>query len=558
MAGLLDLLTGQGGAQGGLLDFLRANALNQNMPAGLPSDTADYSRPAPMSFAPAQQPAPQIASANQPSPLDAAPWPSGPVGAPSAARAEMPAPIVRANQPSPLDNAQWPAGPVGAPSNANAAMPKTAPMSFAPPPQAASADPAAPAVSAAAPASPGVGDRLALGAKGFFGNMAAGPVGALIGGIGAAVSGQPTDAATIQAHGLTATARALLAKGADISEVQAAMQPGNTEVLKTLVGKYLGSHPAENLGSGYIRDPLSGKITRAYEPDDKTPQSVLEYKYYVDNLPKGQQPMDYATFSTAKARAGATNINNNVDMNSGVTYDKQLSEGLGKAHTSLATGVEDAQTRARDIAAMQGAIDAIQKNGGTTGGLGQQQILDLKKTVNAGASALGIDQPFSEADLADKEFLTKFNRSMAGAQAKNAVGSRVTNFEMSNYLKANPGLDMSLTGNQRLLGIQAQIEQRNIAVGNAIRDATAQAISQGQKINPVTVQKIITAYDDEHHIKDPVTGQDLTQSYALPEFQNTPTNASMAGAHGENLKAMEKTIGGTTYVQRNGQWYPKQ
>jgi hypothetical protein len=147
---------------------------------------------------------------------------------------------------------------------------------------------------------------------------------------------------------------------------------------------------------------------------------------------------------------------------------------------------------------------------------------------------------------------------MAGAQAKNAVGSRVTNFEMSNFLKANPGLDMSLTGNQRLLGIQAQMEQRNVAVGNAIRNATAAAISKGQKIDPVTVQKIVADYDEQHHIKDVVTGQDLTQSYALPEFQNTnPTNTSMAGAHTQNIKSMEKTIGGVTYVQRDGNWYPK-
>jgi hypothetical protein len=109
-----------------------------------------------------------------------------------------------------------------------------------------------------------------------------------------------------------------------------------------------------------------------------------------------------------------------------------------------------------------------------------------------------------------------------------------------------------------LLGIQAQMEQRNVAVGNAIRNATAAAISKGQKIDPVTVQKIVADYDEQHHIKDVVTGQDLTQSYALPEFQNTnPTNTSMAGAHTQNIKSMEKTIGGVTYVQRDGNWYPK-
>jgi hypothetical protein len=273
----------------------------------------------------------------------------------------------------------------------------------------------------------------------------------------------------------------------------------------------------------------------AQKASEKDPTSIKEYEYYKKNLPDGQAAIPYDVWSTAKARASATNVSTNVDMGTSQTYDKQLAEGLGKSHAALANGVEDAQSRARDIAAMQGAVDAIQKNGGTTGGMLPAQRLELQKSINAGASALGIEKPFDENDISDKEFLTKFNRTMAGAQAKNAVGSRVTNFEMSNFLKANPGLDMSITGNQRLLGIQGQIEQRNIAVGNAIRDATAQAISAGKKIDPVTVQGIITNYDAEHHITEPVTGQDLTQSYALPEFQTQGNNPALAAQHETNV-----------------------
>jgi hypothetical protein len=190
---------------------------------------------------------------------------------------------------------------------------------------------------------------------------------------------------------------------------------------------------------------------------------------------------------------------------------------------------------------MQGAIDAIQKNGGTTGGMGQAQVLELKKSINSGANALGMSNPFNENDISDKEFLTKFNRSMAGAQAKNAVGARVTNFELGNFLKANPGLDMSVTGNQRLLGIQAQIEQRNIAVGQAIRAAAAGAVSQGKRINPSQVESLIREYDDAHHITDPVTGQDLTQSYVLPEFQKEGmgSNPSLAVGHTLNLNGIK-------------------
>jgi hypothetical protein len=279
--------------------------------------------------------------------------------------------------------------------------------------------------------------------------------------------------------------------------------------------------------------------TPVFQNQPKPTSEQLNYQYYVNNLPKGQQPMDFATWSTAKAKAGATQLNNNIDMGGPQSYDKQLAEGLAKSHAALSNGVEDAQTRARDIAAMQGALDQIQKNGGTTGGMGQEQILNLKKTINNGATVLGFSQPFSEADISDKEFLQKFNRQMAGAQAKGAVGSRVTNFELSNFMKANPGIDMSITGGQRLLGIQAQIERRNIAVGNAIRDATAQSISGGKRIDPVTVQKIITDYDTQHHITDPVTGQDLTQSYALPEFQTGGTNPQKAQQHGQNIQNLQ-------------------
>ncbi|WP_445215461.1 hypothetical protein ACKWRH_23565 [Bradyrhizobium sp. Pa8] len=58
-------------------------------------------------FGGAARPAPSLTlAANEPSPLDTAQWPQGPVGAP----------LLAANQPSPLDTAQWPQGPVGAPS----------------------------------------------------------------------------------------------------------------------------------------------------------------------------------------------------------------------------------------------------------------------------------------------------------------------------------------------------------------------------------------------------------------------------------------------------------
>jgi hypothetical protein len=318
--------------------------------------------------------------------------------------------------------------------------------------------------------------------------------------------------------------------------------------------KEAAARAADKTPAGFIADPANpggykpiagGPADPAYlssanaAKGSDTPNSVKEYNYYTKTFqptPENPQPMDYGTFSTAKARAAATNVTTNVDTKGPDKYDTVMGEGLAKSHAALSNGVEDAQARARDLAAMQGAVDAIQKNGGTTGGMGQAQALEVQKTINAGAAALGMEPPINEKGIADKEFLTKFNRQIAGAQAKGAVGSRVTNFEMSNYLKANPGLEMSITGNQRLIGIQSQIEQRNVAVGNAIREATAAAVGAGKRVNPSEIQTIIKKYDEEHHVMDPVTGQDLTQSYTLPEFQTGGNNPALSADHGANLK----------------------
>jgi spore germination cell wall hydrolase CwlJ-like protein len=305
-------------------------------------------------------------------------------------------------------------------------------------------------------------------------------------------------------------------------------------------------------GNTYNVNRLTGQKT-ILKAAEKDPASVQEYEYYKKSLPAGTPAMDYSAWSDKKSRAAATSVTTNVDTKGPDKYDTVMGEGLAKSHSALSNGVEDAQARARDLAAMQGAVDAIQKNGGTTGGMGQAQIVDLKKTLNAGAAGLGITEPFDEKDISDKEFLTKFNRQIAGAQAKGAVGSRVTNFEMSNYLKANPGLEMSTTGNQRLIGIQSQIEQRNIEVGNAIRQATADAVGAGKRVNPAEIQKLITSYDAEHHVKDPVTGQDLTQSYTLPEFQKQPgsSNEALATDHSANIKK----LGGKSYQKIDGVWH---
>jgi hypothetical protein len=314
---------------------------------------------------------------------------------------------------------------------------------------------------------------------------------ALIAAMGQHENGQPIQMASATAAPAPVPA-ASPAPGVNPAVLQAATSPYADPTTKQIAGTLLAvqlgrekkdtySQQKDADGNVWSINNATGQRTVALQGEKSTP-AQKDYEYYKANFqPTDQQPnpMGFDTWTTAKARAGATNVSTNVDTKEGDSYDSQMTGALAKSHAALVNGVEGAQGRLRDINAMQGAVDAIQKNGGTTGGLAPERVLQLQKSINSGASALGIAQPFDEKDLSDKEFLTKFNRTMAGAQARDSVGSRVTNFEMSNYLKSNPGLDMSLTGNQRLLGIQGQIEQRNIDVGNALRAETTKAIAAG-------------------------------------------------------------------------------
>jgi hypothetical protein len=80
-------------------------------------------------------------------------------------------------------------------------------------------------------------DRFSLGAKGFLGNMSAGPIGALLGGIGAAVTGQPTDAGSIGQATKVQQQRALIsglqARGVSNADITAAL--ANPEYLKKIL-----------------------------------------------------------------------------------------------------------------------------------------------------------------------------------------------------------------------------------------------------------------------------------------------------------------------------------
>jgi hypothetical protein len=103
-------------------------------------------------------------------------------------------------QPSPLDNAQWPAGPIGAPSQANAQMPQAAPQQQpALPPQ------------LQPPSEDGLGNHLIAGARNFLGGGSV--AGAVLGGIGGLVTGHRVDAQSVAQENMRTQYQALINAG---------------------------------------------------------------------------------------------------------------------------------------------------------------------------------------------------------------------------------------------------------------------------------------------------------------------------------------------------------
>jgi hypothetical protein len=250
------------------------------------------------------------------------------------------------------------------------------------------------------------------------------------------------------------------------------LRTGETKILQSANETFHPATPAEKAAAGI-------------NPNDPTPYQTSDRTQKI--APIG-------------GPATAVTVNNAPEL----TYQGELTKPIVAEHAALIGDVPHAQDRLRNLNAMSGALQAIREKGDTTG-MGAEEKTRLQSFVNTAANTIGM-QPF---DISDKELMNKFGRLMAANAAKDAEGARVTNFGLDNFLKANPGLTLSPQGNERLLGIKQQIEQRNIAVGQALRKRT--------KFSPQENDDWVQQYDEEHHIKDPITGQDITADPRLPD-----------------------------------------
>jgi hypothetical protein len=237
-------------------------------------------------------------------------------------------------------------------------------------------------------------------------------------------------------------------------------------------------------------------------PDDKTPLGISDRTGKPVGVPGGTNVAVYNAPQSA--------------------YANQGQESVGKQHIALAEGVDKAQEKLMNLNAMSGALQSIREKGGTTG-LGETAKTNLQSYINTLSNAVGY-QPF---DVSDKELINKFGRLLSANAAKDSQGSRVTNFELDNFLKANPGLELSPQGNERLLGIMQQIEKRKVDLGTELQDRFA----AGKPPSIAENHEFVKNYIDKHHIIDPITGQDITANPKLPG-----TGTASGGASGGGIK----------------------
>jgi spore germination cell wall hydrolase CwlJ-like protein len=378
-----------------------------------------------------------------------------------------------------------------------------------------------------------------------------------------------------------------------------AASPGTAAILKAISNPFLPpqmaaiaaaqlkpheQHVQETDRAGNIWDVnrTTGQRTIALkkEKDDATPTSVLEYNFYKNNLPPGSTPMDYATWSTAKSRAGATNVITTVGgENKGLQEASKLdAEAVRKGQNELMPALEDAD---HNFQLMQAAIE---RNGGKlpTGGELGKLGLDWNRTRDYVRENWGIDLGGDPNTTTSLETFNKGGIKAAGDMAKAIGGSRVLKVEFDMAQRANPGLETSDGGNKYLLDVnrngiavkrdylQAQEDfwrANNHSLDGFQKQWNAEIKQNPRPLSNYSVAPPVPQEDGSQFVKLPSTAQGGYSWFRKGQGGTAPVTdpalASRLDASAQPLKPaaaaapIEKTIGGKTYIKQDNNWFEK-
>jgi len=197
---------------------------------------------------------------------------------------------------------------------------------------------------------------------------------------------------------------------------------------------------------------LTGQRTIALKKDkpEAAPTSVREYQYYLDNFaPNTDQPkpMDYGTWSTAKARAGATTITNNAGGGS----DKQIFDAFDER-------TKEARAAANGLASLRNARMALQGDGGNITGFRANERLALQKA----ATYLGLAKPDA---IVNTETFRSAIAPQVSAMVKATVGTnQISNSDREFAEKAAGGsITLDEGSINRLLNIMEKAGEARLA-----------------------------------------------------------------------------------------------
>lgn len=386
---------------------------------------------------------PQVVDANAASPLDTAQYPAGPVGAPTAIAGNAGGiPVVNGDQSSPLDTAMYPAGPVGAPmmaasGTADGVGPAVLPVNAQP---VQGTLPTAQAVQAAPAAAPSA--RPAINT-------------AIIQAMTSPYVDQQTKAI---AGMLFKSQMDAQAKAADpLRRLQ--IQEAQTKL--TPIGE-----PYKDTDGNLVQKDALGKVT-VLNAGDKTPNSVLEYKYYRDNFQPSaekQRPMDYDTWATAKARAAATMINNNVGTGE-TSFEKEGGKLQATRFNDLVEGGQQAKQMMADV----GTLTELGKN------IGTGKAAQFKAIVGPYADALNIPVK----GLSDIQAYEAIVNRVAPTLRVKGSGAQ-SDFELKNFLKSLPSLGNTEEGNQIAASVMNGLQQNKVLAAEIGSKALNGEITRGE------------------------------------------------------------------------------
>lgn len=238
-------------------------------------------------------------------------------------------------------------------------------------------------------------------------------------------------------------------------------------------------------------------------PDPKSTDPVAQ-KYWRETAEKLVNP-------------GGVTVNN-IPAQAETKQAGEVGGAKGEVFSNYIKAYDGAHEKMNALNAMQNFINS---NPNMYMGAGADSVLSAKKFAKGVGEALKIPG-LDNIDVSSQEGVEKFGRQLAGAAAKTVGGARVTNFELEQFIKANPGLLTTREGNTRLINIMQQMAQREMALSNMAADFTDK--NPGASLSGFRDQ--IKKYDEANPIKD-VDGTILSGSAVKPTNGDTSQRAQL-------------------------------